>query len=324
MILAVSLRADTYTLTDGTQVSGDPVSPYKDEGVVFKSADGSFSARVGWDKFTQDSIRKLRDNAKTAVDKDLVDPLIETTAEDLAKRKEITVRPVELPERVAHPAGFAGLFASPVGWFLLLVVYGATIYAAFEVAVYRGHNRNLVCGLAAVPFFGVLSPILFLAIPPKAPPEEALVVSTETATQATPNSSQPLGGLRKRVGESAPPPPQPVAYVPPVPTMPGAETPAPVAIDLPPTVTYTRGETSFNRRFFETKLAGFFRLVPSPADADLRIHLKSARGDFVGRRIIRITPTELYLQVGNENATADEMIPFTDIFEVQVRHKDLA
>jgi hypothetical protein len=42
----------------------------------------------------------------------------------------------------------------------------------------------------------------------------------------------------------------------------------------------------------------------------------------VGRRIIRITPNELYLQVFKNEATADEMIPFSEISEVQIRHKD--
>jgi len=317
--LTTSLRADTYKLTDGSEISGDPVSPYKDEGVVFKLADGSFSPRVGWDKFPQESILKLRDAAKTAVDRDLVDPLVETTAEDIAKRKEINVKPVELPERAAHPAGVAGLFVSPVGWFILLVLYGANIFAASEVSVYRGHPRGLVCGLAAIPFLGVLSPIAFLAIPPKVIEEAPLVVTSDMQTQST-QSIEPIGGLRRQVGETAVSGPS----APPVPTLPGAGQPAAVAIELPAPTVYARGEFSFNRRFFETKLAGFFRLVPSPADADLRIHMKSARGDFVGRRITRITPSELYLQVAKEGVTADEMIPFTDIFEVQVRHKDLA
>jgi len=170
----------------------------------------------------------------------------------------------------------------------------------------------------------VLSPILFLAIPPKAPPEETLVVTTDAATQPV-QTTQPVGALRKRVGESAPVAVAAVqSAIPSVPTVEGGAPPAREAVQLPAPVVYARGEFSFNRRFFETKLAGFFRLVPSPSEADLRIHLKSARGDFVGRRITRITPAELYLQVGNEGATADEMIPFADIFEVQVRHKDLA
>jgi hypothetical protein len=248
--------------------------------------------------------------------------LIETTAEDVAKRKEITVKPVEMPERPAHPAGVAGIFLSPVGWFILLVIYGANIFAAYEVAVFRGHPRNTVCGLAAIPFFGALSPIIFLVMAPQAVVEEAQTVTTEMPAHSA-QSSTPVGAMRKRVGESAPAAPEPRSTVPAVPPLPGAA-PAAAAIDLPAPVVYARGEFSFNRRFFETKLPGFFRLVPSPAEADLRIHLKSARGEFLGRRIIRITPTELYLQIGKEGATADEMIPFTDILEVQVRHKDLA
>jgi hypothetical protein len=54
------------------------------------------------------------------------------------------------------------------------------------------------------------------------------------------------------------------------------------------------------------------------------IHIKSGRGDFTGRRITRITPAELCLQVFHDNATADEMIPFVEILEVQIRHKDTA
>jgi len=87
-------------------------------------------------------------------------------------------------------------------------------------------------------------------------------------------------------------------------------------------VVFKRGEFSFNRRFFETKFAGFFRVVPSEAEKDLVLVFTAARGQFVGRRIMRITPNELYLQVFNNNASADEMIPFVEIAEVQIRHKD--
>ncbi len=321
----VSLRADTFTLTDGTKVSGDPVSPYTDEGVVFQQGD-NYSPRVSWDRFTQESIVKLKNDAKTAGDRDLVEPLIDTTGQLQAKRKDITVHPVDLPPRPTHTAAVAGIFFSPVGWFIVLVLYGATIFAAFEVAVYRKHPRGLVCGLAAIPFFGVLSPVLFLAIPPKqrVVEEEPVVVTTDVQTLA-PQSAVVPGSMRRRPGEAAPEPAA-MPTVPPVPTLPGAA-PAPAVaptIELPPPVVYARGETSFNRRFFETKLAGFFRAVPSPAEKDLRVYIKSGRGDYVGRRITRITPSELYLQIAKGDATADEMIPFGEILEVQVRHKDLA
>ena len=93
---------------------------------------------------------------------------------------------------------------------------------------------------------------------------------------------------------------------------------------LPEPIVFRRADFSFNRRFFETKLAGFFRLVPSEAEKDMVIHIKSGRGVFTGRRIIKITPAELYLQVFHDKATADEMIPFIEILEVQIRHKDFA
>jgi hypothetical protein len=92
---------------------------------------------------------------------------------------------------------------------------------------------------------------------------------------------------------------------------------------LPEPVVFRRGDFSFNRRFFETKLTGFFRVVLSAADKDMLIYIKSARGDFVGKRISRITPSELYLEVFKEEATAEEMIPFMEVLEVQIRHKDL-
>ena len=39
-------------------------------------------------------------------------------------------------------------------------------------------------------------------------------------------------------------------------------------------------------------------------------------------RISRITPNELYLEVIKNNVSAEEMIPFLEVTEVQIRHKD--
>jgi hypothetical protein len=91
---------------------------------------------------------------------------------------------------------------------------------------------------------------------------------------------------------------------------------------VPEPIIFARGEYSFNRRFFETKFPGFFRAIRAEAEKDLVLLLKTSRGDFVGRRVTRITPNELYLQIFNNDATADEMIPFNEVMEVQIRHKD--
>ncbi len=95
------------------------------------------------------------------------------------------------------------------------------------------------------------------------------------------------------------------------------ETPA-----FPAPIVFARGEYSFNRRFFETKFPGFFRAIRAEAEKDLVLLFKTNRGDFVGRRITNITPEDLSLQIFNNDVTADERIPFIEVMEVQIRHKD--
>ena len=205
---------------------------------------------------------------------------------------------------------------------MLLVVYAANLFAAYEVAIFRNQPVPTVCGLAAIPLFGVASPIYFLALPTRSCPDALASPSGGAAVQASYSppplpSAQAAGGAgpvaskgfslfgaRDQAG------PKPAAA-------------APSQADLPEPTVYQRGDFSFNRRFFETKLAGFFRVVLNEADKDLRIHIKAVRGDFVGKRITRVTPSELYLEVFKESASADEMIPFVEIIEVQIRHKDL-
>ena len=58
------VQAGTYTLIDGQQITGEPIS-YDAKGIVFK-ADGAILERTPWSKFTQDTLKQLRDEAKTA------------------------------------------------------------------------------------------------------------------------------------------------------------------------------------------------------------------------------------------------------------------
>ncbi|MBI3191060.1 MAG: hypothetical protein HYZ36_00220, partial [Pedosphaera parvula] len=91
---------------------------------------------------------------------------------------------------------------------------------------------------------------------------------------------------------------------------------------IPPTQSFKRGEFNLNRRFIETKFAGFFRVIPSEAEKDMNLIMKTARGEFIGKRVLRITNEELCLQVPSGGGTVDEVIPIVDIFEIQIRHKD--
>jgi hypothetical protein len=104
------------------------------------------------------------------------------------------------------------------------------------------------------------------------------------------------------------------------PAAPAEEQPAKPA--APEILVFPRGQFTFNRRFFETKFAGFLKLVPGEAERDKVIHVKSARGEYTGHRLAKVDQNELFLQVRKGNATEDVMIPFNEIFEVQVKPKD--
>jgi hypothetical protein len=310
VLILISLRASgaTYTLVDGSKISGEPISQ-NDSGVIFKTDNDVDLGRVEWDKFTQQALKQLLEQAKTPRERSLIESLIDD--QETVKRKEIVVTPVQTPERPTTGLGLAAIFASPVGLFILLVLYCGNLFAAYEVALYRRQPAGTVCGLAAIPFLGILSTIFYLASPTRvilidgqAPLEPTVRFQETPPPSSAPRPDEPL---HAEVVEDSIPVQQTVT--------------APV---LPDTIVYKKGDFFFNRRFFETKLAGFFRVVPNDNQKDMVVQINSGRGNFVGRRITRITPAELYLQVFKDNATADEMIPFVEIVEVQVRHKDSA
>jgi hypothetical protein len=308
-MIAALATAGTFPLTDGTKIVGSPES-ITDNGVVFQLENGDYSPRTGWDKFTPEALKELMAEAKKDSERALLEPMVENLPQEVAKRKEIVIKSIQPPDRPKHGGGIFALFASPVGWVILLVLYGANLFAAYEVSVYRRQPLARVCGLAAIPFFGVLSPIIYGAMPTQIPPPE--ILETEPAPEAA--AAGPEGAV-----VAGAPAPAPETWAGADEAAPPAAAPAAV---LPEPVVFQRREFSFNRRFFETKFAGFFRVIPSEAEKDLVLVIKAARGEFVGRRISRITPNELYLEVVKNNVSEDEMIPLLEIAEVQIRHKD--
>jgi hypothetical protein len=307
---AAVATAGTFPLVDGSKMVGTPES-INDNGVVFQLENGDYSPRIGWDKLTTEALKELMAEAKKDNERALLEPfqpLVENLAQEAAKRKEIVIKPIQPPDRPKHGEGIVAFFGSPVGWLMLLVLYGANIFAAYEVSVYRRQPAGRVCGLAAIPFFGVLSPIIYGAMPTRVPPPEILETAPlEEVTAAGPEGAASAGAPAPEAGARA--------YE-------AAPTAVAPAAALPEPVFFRRGEFSFNRRFFETKFAGFFRVIPSEAEKDLVLVIQAARGNFVGRRISRITPNELYLETVKNNVSAEEAIPLVEIAEVQIRHKD--
>ena len=91
---------------------------------------------------------------------------------------------------------------------------------------------------------------------------------------------------------------------------------------LPQTQVFQRGAFTFNRRFFETKFPGFFGVIRRDAEKDMVLLVKAARGTHVGQRITRIAANDLHPQVQKGAVSEEVMIPFSEIQEIQLKHKD--
>ena len=300
-VLAHAASAETLEMVNGSSVSGEVIS-VNAQGVVVKLSDGSFAPRVGWTNLTQNALKQLAQNPKA---KSFVEPYLDTEEETTAAKKaaaEITVKPVPRLERPDPKVGLAALFRSPLSITLLALLYLANLYAAFEVAIFRNYPIAAVCGVAAVA--PVLGPVLFICLPRRlAAPKE------ETPEQLAAEHQAPIVIPGMEVAEEQ--------------AQEQAEHAPSGPPGLPAPTVYQRGHYSFNRRFFETKMAGFLRVVPSDADKDMLIHVKSSRGEHVATRISKLTPGELYLHVVKGGASSDVMIPYTELAEIQIRHKDL-
>jgi hypothetical protein len=268
---------------------------------------------VPWTKFSQDDLKKLAKDPKM---EPFVTPNIEVTEEQRIQKTEVSV--TQPPRLKRPPPGslFGAMLSSTVGLFVIMMLYGAGIYAAYEVALFRRRPPGLVCGLAAVPAIGLLSPIIFLWLPPqRMSNEEEESYRTETTVAEAPSFIVP--------GTPAATPEAP-ADAPPSET--GGlrlhhDAPAPAA-PLPPPQVFQRGAFMFNRRFFETKFPGFFGVVRRDADKDMLLVIKAHRGEYIAERISRISANELHVQIRTGHATEEVTIPFTEIQEIKFKHKD--
>lgn len=87
------------------------------------------------------------------------------------------------------------------------------------------------------------------------------------------------------------------------------------------TKVFNRGEYTFNRRFIETQFPGFFRVVPSEAEKDLVLVVRTPKKEYIGKRISRISSNEFFLQL-YEGGGKEVSIGFGEISQIIVRHKD--
>ena len=309
---AVAGRAEEFKLTNGELLKGEPASVTAD-GMVVRLDLGGFSERTGWGRFSQESLKSLLERyagqaqqtsnqtarVQAAANLTFIEPFIEIPIEikqkERAKKKEIILRDVPRLERPAvRPKFFSGMMA-PAGMAMLILLYLANLYAAFEIAVFRHRPVPLVCGLSAL--FPVLGPVLFLLVPDGQQPAHAADEPAIAGQQEVVSAENKVAGMQSGLGLAQ-------HQKPGKPEGSGAQT-------------YKRTNTTFDRRFFESKFTPFFRIVP---EGDNVIVIKTAKSEFIGRRISRISASEIHVQLLRGNTEVG--VQFGEIAEVQVRHKD--
>ena len=299
MWLAPLARAETYQLLDGTSVTGEVVLPARPEGINIRTSPGNYKF-VGWTNFTQSALQELVKNDKLAP---FAEPYVEITEEDRLKKTEVEIR---LPPRLERPANgslLGALFHSSVGILALLLIYAANVYAAYEIAVVRAYPPAMVCSIAAAA--PVIGPAVFLCLPTRMEkPAEQIVeeeIPADTATEHGSMADAPPGTTSSSLH---------IAH---------AEA---RAAALPEAQVFKRGQFTFNRRFIETKFSGFFGIVRREAEKDMILLIKSARNELVVNRISRIAANDMHVEVRKGAATSEVQIPFGEIQEIHLKHKD--
>lgn len=307
------IQAETFKLANGQTMNGEVLpTTANDQGVQIKVGEGDYQ-RVPWANFSQDDLRNFAKNQRM---EPFVEPFIEITQQEKIKKTEVNIKSPPKLERPARQSLLGALGSSTIGIFVLLLLYSATVYAGYEVAIFRAQPPGLVCGLAAIPLLGVLSPIVFLSLPTRIGKSAAEIREAEAAAQSAAEPIPQAAGadVNPMQGQAEHPAGLKLAQ-----TDAGQD-----KARVPETITYQRGQFTFNRRFIETKFPGFFGIVRREADRDMILAIKTNRGEFAGQRISRIAANDLHLEIQRGGTTEEVLIPFQEIQQIRLKHKDAA
>ncbi|HEY2328473.1 MAG TPA: hypothetical protein VGI63_01520 [Verrucomicrobiae bacterium] len=276
--------AETLTMSDGAAFTGDIVKS-DDNGLLLRT--GESYTNLAWGRFSQESLKQLAANPKI---RPLVEVFIEPDQSQRPAKAEIQINPVTRLERPANPSLFGGLAHSAVGWCILLVLYLANLYAAFEISVIRARPASQVIGLSAI--LPVIGPVIFLAMPIKMKPApEEIVVDGNAAAPGRPART----AEEIQIIEASWKPEE----------------------KKPEVQVFARGKFTFNKRFVETKFAGY--LVEPKGDAlKFTMELKSAKGQFTIERIMQVAAADVIFETAQRGQVT---VPLADILEIKLTPK---
>lgn len=301
-------QALTFEYADGTKVEGEIVQG-KPEVLKIRVGDNKYED-IAWEKLSQATLKQLAADPKLKLEP-FIQPYLEVSEDEKIKKTEVEIKPVPRLERPAKGSILGAMFGSSVGLVVMLLLYAANIYSGYEIATVRAYPPGMVCGISAVA--PIIGPVIFLCLPTKlkSSVEHEHVPVPEATVDSSPLAPEPGPG-----GAGAP------AAAPGGLHVSHAQPAAAEAAAHPPAQVFKRGQFTFNRRFIETKFAGFFGMVRHGADKDLVLLIKSARGEYNVTRISRIAANDMHVDVHRAGASQEVQIPFLEIQEIQVKHKD--
>src|SRR2546422_2077101 len=224
-LLAALARAENFKLNNGETLTGELLaSSANDAGVQVKVGEGEYK-RVPWASFSQEDLKKFAQNKKM---EPFAEPFIEITPEEKIKKTEVNSKQPPRLEQPAPQSFLGALFSSGPGLFILLILYAANLYAAYEISIFRAQPPALVCGVAAV--LPLAGPVIFLSMPTKMKPVEP---TWELPPKAAP-ASEAVNPMQAAGAEH------------PTGLKLAASEPQTSAAALPPATIFERGQFTFN------------------------------------------------------------------------------
>lgn len=267
-------------MTDGSAFAGD-ILKFDDNGLLLRTTSDTYT-NLAWGRFSQESLKQLTANPKL---KPLVEPFIEPDPATRPAKAEIQINPVKRLERPDNPSLFGGLVKSSVGLVILLAIYLANLYAAYEVSLIRARPALQVIGLAAI--LPIAGPVIFLIMPMRV--EKPVDLTEDAGLTAAPGVDKPKEEIQIveaswKQDEKKKAEPQ----------------------------VFARGKFTFNKRFIETKFAGYFG-TPKGDAVKNAMELKTSKGQFTVERIAQIGASDVMFETKQSGQIT---VPFTEILEI--------
>jgi hypothetical protein len=274
------------SLTDGSTIQGELIK-FDDNGVQLRVVETY--TNVAWARFSQEALKQLGDSNPKI--KPLVEPFIEPEVSERAPKPEIKINPVTRLELPENPSILGGLLKSSVGKFIFFILFLANLYAAYEISIVKARPAAQVIGVSAV--LPVIGPVIFLILPMLEAPVQAdhVELAAPSGTQAATAQAQ-AANPEIQIAEASWKPEEKKAEA----------------------QVFARGKFTFNKRFIETKFAGFVGPEPKGEAVKFWMEVKSSAAHFGARNIAQIGTAEAIFETDSGQVT----VPFADILEIKL------